>query len=452
MTCRVRDAGNTYLRLNIIKIKNKRSGFIRSFPKSIFTKILVIIAAISIIIPLLIGSFFSVHQASNHWAPLHRNLKIYSEYIINDIGIPPDLKKARSIAERTALEIKINGRDIDWISSESTYKIKFWHLVHVENDDIGWHRGRIKFTTSKNGYTYTFTSKPMKHEFDYLFYILIGAVILILALCYLFIRKTLKPVKYLSKGVDETAKGNFSYRIPVLGRDELSRLSESFNTMNAKIGSMISAKQQLLLDVSHELRSPLTRIKVALEFIPEGKARESIGEDILSLEKMISEILESERLNHEGGKLITEEINLPSFIKDIINEYGNSTGIAFREEEMRDIIIKADRERLHTVFKNILDNALKYSGTAGRPVDINYNTEDPFHVITIQDYGKGIPEEDLQFIFEPFYRVDRSRSKETGGYGLGLGLCRKIMEAHGGSIEIKSSAGKGTAVVLKFPA
>ena len=114
-------------------------------------------------------------------------------------------------------------------------------------------------------------------------------------------------------------------------------------------------------------------------------------------------------------------------------------------------IIQGDRRQIKTVLTNILNNAFKYSGESTQSVEIEGKRENETLVIKIKDHGPGIPKEELPFIFEPFYRVDKSRSKKTGGYGLGLSLCKKIMEAHKGDISVESEVGKGTTVILAFP-
>ena len=214
---------------------------------------------------------------------------------------------------------------------------------------------------------------------------------------------------------------------------------------------MLHTKEQLLLDVSHELRSPLTRVKVALEFLPEGKARNSIAEDIAEMEKMINEILETARMHHLHADLKLQPTDLVATLKEILPDYQElPPGVRF-DDFPRALVINIDPGQIKTVFKNIISNAIKFSDAACDSVQISVKSEPHHAVVQIADSGIGIPVEELTFIFEPFYRVDKSRSKDTGGYGLGLSLCKTIMEAHGGKIEITSQPGEGTTVSLFFP-
>ena len=114
-------------------------------------------------------------------------------------------------------------------------------------------------------------------------------------------------------------------------------------------------------------------------------------------------------------------------------------------------ILRLDEEKIITVLKNVVENSLKYSQDQNVPVKLNFIQEDKWLSLKVRDFGIGIPKEDLRLVFEPFYRVDKSRTKKTGGYGLGLSLCREIMQAHGGKISLESRHGSGTEVTLQFP-
>lgn len=220
--------------------------------------------------------------------------------------------------------------------------------------------------------------------------------------------------------------------------------------MTNQIREMIQSKEQLLLDVSHELRSLLTRIKVALEFIQDGQAKKSIVEDLSEVEKMISEILETERLNSSHGKLHLEKTNISELIREVVHVFQNRTSMVKLNSVMGSYYIEIDADRIKTVLKNILENSIKYSKSKSQPVEISVDEEEKYVVVRIKDFGLGISKEELLYIFKPFYRIDKSRSKETGGYGLGMSLCKKIMEAHGGSINIESELNIGTTVYLRF--
>jgi signal transduction histidine kinase len=190
---------------------------------------------------------------------------------------------------------------------------------------------------------------------------------------------------------------------------------------------------------------------VALEFLPEGKARDSIANDICEMEKMINAILETARRHHLHGDLKLRPTDLVSLLGEILPDYQNQPPGVRLEAFPQTLLVNADPEQVKTVFRNILANGIKFSVADSDPVRISLKSQPRQTVIEIVDNGIGIPAEELAFIFEPFYRVDKSRSKTTGGYGLGLSLCKTIMEAHNGKIEIASKPGEGTTVSLYFP-
>jgi signal transduction histidine kinase len=268
---------------------------------------------------------------------------------------------------------------------------------------------------------------------------------------YFFIRTIINPVKELQKAVQEVKKGNLAIKIPVKRMDELGELSVQFNAMAEQLTQIFKLKDQLLLDVSHELRSPLTRIKVALEFVKEDKIKQTLAEEVDGMESMIQEILETARLDSPHGKLQLEKIRLFSFLKNIVHLMSSRKPGLELKPRRDNLVIGADLRRLSMMFGNIIDNALRYSEHQIYPVVLRIIRLKEGIKVSIRDFGCGIPAQDLPYIFEPFYRVDPSRSKETGGYGIGFFLSKRIAEAHGAKIHICSSEGKGTEVTVIFP-
>jgi signal transduction histidine kinase len=184
--------------------------------------------------------------------------------------------------------------------------------------------------------------------------------------------------------------------------------------------------------------------------LPDGKPKESIKADIKEMESMISEILDTARTHHLHGQLKRQRLNLVDLLNEVVPAFEDQPPGVEIGEIPEAIHVDLDAEQIKTVLNNVLDNAIKYSRPDSEPVGIRFERQEPYWIIRIQDDGIGIPEQELPFIFEPFYRVDKSRSKRTGGYGLGLSLCKTIMEAHGAKIAVKSSPEKGTTILLYF--
>lgn len=279
-----------------------------------------------------------------------------------------------------------------------------------------------------------------------------GIIVLVMACGGMALRRMFGPLRMLMRGVEEVSEGNLDFQFPVQGRHgEINYLADQFNGMVGHIKEMIHSKDQLLLDVSHELRSPLTRMKVALEMSPKSKMRDSMMSDIQEMETMLTEILETERLKSGNGKLALGTVDLAALAGEMTGRYEDrKPGLKFLGSKER-LEVTADPARVKTVLQNLLENALKFSSGQKKPVEIGLTSVPDGIGVTVRDFGPGIPLEEQNKIFEPFYRVDKSRTKETGGYGLGLSLCREIMLAHGGDIRLESEPGKGTMVTLRFP-
>src|SRR6185436_19750460 len=184
-------------------------------------------------------------------------------------------------------------------------------------------------------------------------------------------------------------------------------------------------------DVSHELRSPLTRIKVALALLPEGEKTRRIAADVAEMEAMISELLELERLR-DGRGIRTDRQDLVTIVHEVAKRFEDRPPGIRVVAPAQPVLLDVDGDRIRTVLRNLLDNAIKYSLPDSGPVEVSIDQDEETVLVRVTDDGPGIPEADLASLFEPFFRVDRSRSKKSGGYGLGLSICKRIMEAHGG--------------------
>jgi len=278
------------------------------------------------------------------------------------------------------------------------------------------------------------------------------AVILfaILTAAYFYIRKVLAPLHPLETGVEALAAGRLDYRVAETGADEFRDLAEAFNTMAKRLSEQLTSKEHLLLDMSHELRSPLTRLKIQLEFVPDGEIREALRADVAEMESMVTAILEEARLRSSSAALNLEKVELTELIRAVTNDFKDrSPGLICRALEPVDV--RADREKMRMVLRNLLDNALKHTPEKGDPVAISLVHQKDSVDIVIEDHGEGIPETALPHLFEPFFRSDSSRSRKTGGYGLGLSLCKAVIDAHKGLIDISSVLGKGTRVLITLP-
>jgi len=456
----------------LVLMTEMKNNFSKKILNSVFTKLLAVLLITGLLINLSVAVFFmkTFEFSDSDKVPFKEYLNHYTASLIREMGNPPDLDRAREITRRIPVEIRYEGKDFNWSTTRdfpNTSRLLLHKKPGKEKIRILRHHKDFFIVVRHDPGYFIFKLKPMfGHgglDEKYVPALLLFLTV-ILAGAYLVIRRILKPISALTGGVKQVSDGNLDYRVVCKKKDELGELAESFNEMTARIAEMLHTKERLLLDVSHELRSPITRMKVALEFLPEGKARENIREDILELEKMVSEILETARLKTEYGHLNLNNVDLAKLIKEIagffkdtppgvhVEATPSSAGMPAEEGVASKVTLRIDEDRIRSVLRNTISNAVKYSENSKKPVNVCIEAKDDYTVIIIRDFGPGIPAEELPFIFEPFYRIDKSRSKHTGGYGLGLSLCKTIMEAHGGKIEIESKPQKGTKVSLFFPA
>ena len=424
--------------------------------RSVFTKLLLVIILTGICVNLVVGGFFW-HYRSAAGRPLHKNILQYLNYIIADLGDPPRLEQAKTLGRQASLQIYYEGAGTSWTTAENFSDVHKAHWRDWSKNPlirIGRYHGHHFVELAHDSGRFVFgldKSLDLDPERRRVVIVLLVLLTLILAGAFLSIRWILKPVRWLQEGVREVGRGNLTHRVPVKRSDELRELAAAFNDMTDRIRDMLHTKEQLMLDVSHELRSPITRMKVALEFLPESQAKDSLKSDIAEMETMINEILETARMHHLHGNLKRQRINLAELLEGILADYVNRPPGVQAGDFPAEIELNVDPEQVKTVFQNILTNAIKFSSPDDKPVMTSVIKQANFTVVRILDHGIGIPPDELPFIFEPFYRVDKSRSKRTGGYGLGLSLCKTIMEAHDGRIEVDSKTGVGTCVSLFFP-
>jgi signal transduction histidine kinase len=265
------------------------------------------------------------------------------------------------------------------------------------------------------------------------------------------IRKILKPLSILNSAVEEIGKGNLDQEITVNSNDELGLLAKTLNLMTSDIRNMIRAREQLLLDVSHELRTPITRARLALEMMTDSIEKESVSDDLKEMEKMITEILESERLKNGTRVLNLTDVKVGVLLNEILANYRLEKNRIILFPVSENLSIRCDENMMQIVIRNIIDNSVKYSSEENKPLEISVIHHNTGITIQVEDFGEGIPADKLPFVFEPFYRVDQSRSRKTGGYGLGLHMVKQIMDLHGAGIVISNKTdNQGIIVSLNF--
>ncbi len=425
---------------------------------SVFLKLLLVIIIAGICINLAVGSFFYyLTKGYMQNMPFKKNWVQYMGYLVREIGDPPDVGRARALADTLSIAIAFETDDGTWESTDRLPRVDELELKKISRDPPAYwtrHEGRGLLLIEAGGRRYMFDMmKPYswQHFAEGKVMFLIALLTCILLFGFLAMRWILKPLRWLSDGVRQVGSGNFDYRLPVKRLDEFGTLAGAFNSMTGRISEMLHARERLLLDVSHELRSPITRMRIALEFLPPSPVTHGMQADIHDMEAMVNEIVETQRLASPHGRLSLEAADVCALVREVIADRAHSSPAIVLENTAPGITAPLDMARMKTVLRNVIDNALKYSDAESDPVRVSVFRRGGSIVIQIRDAGRGIPAEDLPYVFEPFYRVDKSRNRHTGGYGLGLSICKNIMEAHGGAVTVASDPGRGTTVELLLP-
>ena len=424
---------------------------------SLSSKLVMLFVVMAIVFVILVSSAIR-HAFQGHFRQhIQPHITQYLEYVTTDIGTPPDRDRAQQLADRLNIEIQIIDRENPWSSSgrltsleamevEREFVVNGKRFSHAE---YGGHH----YLTVHDGDTSLLFNVPNLRDQRRGFrgWIPIMILLLLLLVLYYATRRLFSPLETIKQGVQTFGNGDVDHRITIKRSDELGELADSFNSMAEDIQQMLDAKRQLLLAISHELRSPLTRARLAAEMLHDDDKKAQIIQDIKLMEALIKDLIESERLSsrHRGLQLSTQ--NIVTLIKDTFTEYFNQADF-IAHLPSTEVRLEVDAARIQLLVKNLVDNAIRHTPTGAPAPEIRLESNEHNVVLTVIDHGEGIDAQHLPHVTEPFYRVDRSRQRDTGGYGLGLYLCRMIAEAHHGQLTIESRIGKGTRVVVSLPA
>lgn len=294
------------------------------------------------------------------------------------------------------------------------------------------------------------------------FFVRAGLVAIGIAIILTFFlsRRILSPVKALTSAARQFGKGDFSHRVAYQGKGEMGELALSFNSMAENLEKNEQQRRNMVADVAHELRTPITNLKGYLEAITDGVLKpdddtiRSLDEEASSLSRLVGDL--QELTLADAGKL--KMTMQPEDISHIVKETIASIQPKAAEKELNvtaDLpgelpLVEIDALRIRQVLNNLLSNAIAHTGKGGA-VTVTGKPQGDKLVISVTDTGEGIAPEHLPLIFDRFYRVDKSRTRATGGSGLGLTIAKRIVEAHGGAIGVTSQLGKGSTFTFSLP-
>lgn len=285
--------------------------------------------------------------------------------------------------------------------------------------------------------------------------------IIVIFLSFLFANSLVRPIEKLTNVSERMSKGQLSSRVNINSNDEIGLLGNSFNSMAEQLEKIESNRLKFLGDISHDLKTPLATIKVLAESL-EGEEdittfQEFFGDIVSEVDRMtlmVNNILELNKITNANIPLKKSDFTYADIVKQCINSVSTLAKNKEIEIEFLDRshgeLFYADKEKIKSMTLNLIENAVKYTQRGGK-IEICLKKEESFYNLVVRDNGKGIPEEDLPYIFDRFYRVDKTRHRDTGGSGIGLSIVKTVVDLHRGRVVVNSEIGVGSEFTISLP-
>lgn len=396
------------------------------------------------------------------------HLSLHVHYVREDIGSPPRIDRALAITESVPVDIRILGPDIDWASDPnfpSLQSLSFGPSPKFSNDADAWVdelqglefavQEKHRFLLMQQDDYDIVVSTPRIADVSSgpdLITIIVSLGLIYLMIGYAAVNWLFKPIRAIRTGAAHIGRGNFDHRIRNIRRDQLGDLASDINELAADVQHMLDAKRALLLGISHELRTPLSRMRLLLEFLDKDEDRDALGPEIAEMEKIVASLLEAEQLSDRHVALSRSRVQLTELINNLIADFFERDRDRISLASSVDgVEANLDDARISLLLKNLISNALRYVPETGGRVEISGETDGDELVLRVHDNGPGISSEQAAHIGEPFHRGDPSRTRDTGGTGLGLHLATLVAEAHGGSLRLANPGQEGACFECRMP-
>ena len=292
--------------------------------------------------------------------------------------------------------------------------------------------------------------------FDFTPWILVGCGVVVISVLFWlpFARSITRSISQMTHATEEIAAGRFETRVNANRKDELGRLSDAINRMASRLAGFVSGQKRFLGDTAHELCSPIARIQVALGILEQRADEkqkvyvEDVREEMQQMTVLVNELLSFSKASLEPAAIKLQPVELRAIVEQAVKREANEISNLKLEIE-NEIRVLADPELLLRSLANLIRNAVRYAGSAG-PITISARRENNLVVISIADCGPGVPETSLAQIFDPFYRPEPSRDRESGGVGLGLSIVKTCIESCGGKVSCRNRQPKGFEVSIQL--
>ena len=362
----------------------------------------------------------------------------YVDRLAAEIGSPPDAAKARALAERLPIAVRIEGPlvQLDTAPRHDRHPRR-WRDPGEAADPDAHDWGLARNTADGHRISFTLAAPPDALRPRLFGWGTLAALLVLTAAAYFTVWRLLRPLQDISAGVEAFGAGRFDTPIPLRRRDELGELTARINTMAASLHGMLDAKRALLLAMSHELRSPLTRARVNAELLDETPERVALLRDLGEMRDLITSLLESERLAQGHGALQAEPTKLAALARGLVAGLNPPLAVTLQLDDTLPAV-SVDPTRLRLLLRNLLENTRRHAAEAATAPELFLRAEaDGRLALGVRDHGPGVAAAQLPRLAEAFYRPDAARARSSGGVGLGLHLCRLVAQAHGGELRIR---------------
>ncbi len=396
------------------------------------------------------------------------HLSLHVSYVKADIGSPPRVDRALAITERVPVDIRILGPSLDWASDENfpaLADLDFGTSPKFSDDPGAWVdelqgvefavEGRHRFLKMKQDGYQIVVATPRIADVEAgpdLISIIVGLGLFYLMIGYAAVSWLFKPIRSIRNGAAAIGRGNFEHRISNIRQDQLGDLATDINQLAGDVEHMLDAKRALLLGISHELRTPLSRMRLAMEFIENDADRETLKPEVAEMEKIVVQLLEAERLSTRHVRLNRTTVRIASLVQELLDDFFSrdleKIAVTHGDEELR---VSVDEARITLLLKNLIANALRYIPEEGGNIEVVTGRDGDELLLAVRDNGPGLSAEAARHIGEPFYRGDPSRTRDTGGTGLGLYLATLVASAHGGSLKLMNPDEAGACFECRLP-
>lgn len=321
-----------------------------------------------------------------------------------------------------------------------------WHLFSTENSEPL----RLRSTLSLPDGTYLNGIQPLDPAYAWIQLLSLSLIIMTVPLILLslyFTHRVVRPIQRLAAAADALSRGDWTGSLPLVGPRESKDLTGSFNLMQQRLARHLEGKTRMLASMSHDFNTPLTELRLQIELMEAGEARDDMLESLIELQSMVSETLNF--IRDETPQEKTCRCDLSKLLSDLTHRYGQKgESVTWQGED--GITITCRPLAIKRVLSNLIENALSYAGEAS----VRLTAESNMVRIDVLDSGPGIPEKQLEQVFEPFVRLNDNRDARRhfgGGLGLGLSIARACVHAHGGELSLKNRSPAGLCATILLP-